>query len=186
MTNYEKTSKVENAERNEDLSQERLSLVNSNDTSGAKLAGNGTFSSFPFDSLPHLVFLNILSYFTIKELGEASRVCRLWHSKCFDPSLWRNLNFKGRSKVTDAVLGRITSLSQNISTLNISECAELSEKCIVESLRGCSFLEEIRLVRCSGISDLCLECIGQSCSRLKILDISLCPVTDEGIRKVCG
>ena len=139
---------------------------------------------FEINKLPQVVFLNILWYLDVKDLGRASCVSKYWYNSCLDPCLWRILRLKKREKVNDEVIARITTLGANASVLDVSDCPKLTEEGLIKALRQCSSLLELFVVRCSAVTDKCLSVIGQSCKFIKLLDISLCPVTDNGLKEV--
>ena len=140
---------------------------------------------FQFDSLPHIISRKVFSLLTFEELGKAALVCKQWYDRCRDPILWRRLSLnEHKLNVTDEVLVRLTSLSDVITHLDITECRKISANCVLECLRRCGFLEEMRAVRCRAFNDACLECLGQTSRGLRTIDMSLCPVSDEGVQKV--
>ena len=141
-------------------------------------------NSFQINSLPQVVFLSILSLLDVKNLGRASCVSKHWYNSCLDPCLWRTLKLQKREKVDDGVLARLTNHGSNASVLDVTDCPNITEEGLIKALRQCQSLVELIVVRCPAVTDNCLAVIGQSCSNLKLLDISLCSVTDYGIEQV--
>ena len=141
-------------------------------------------SPMDMNSLPQVVLLSIMSYLDVKDLGRASCVCKRWYNSTLDPSLWRILKFPKRQKVDDEVLVRLTNYGSTATVLDVSECANISEEGLIKALQQCRYLVELSVVRCSAVTDKCLTEIGQSCQNIKFLDISLCRVTDCGVKEV--
>lgn len=139
---------------------------------------------FQITNLPQVVFLTILSFLDVKNLGRASCVSRHWYNSCLDPCLWRKLKLQKREKVDDGVLARVTNHGSNASVLDVSDCPNITEEGLIKALRQCQSLVELIVVRCPAVTDKCLAAIGQSCNNVKSLDISLCSVTDYGINQV--
>jgi len=147
--------------------------------------GQEDASSFQINSLPQVVFLSILSYLGVQNLGRASCVSKHWYNSSLDPCLWRKLKLQKRQKVDDEVLARVTNLGSNASVLDVSECRNITEEGLIQALRQCQCLMELNVVRCPAVTDKCLSVIGESCKNIKILDISLCNVTDCGVKELC-
>lgn len=141
-------------------------------------------SPMDMNSLPQVVLLSIMSYLDVKDLGRASCVCKRWYNSTLDPSLWRILKLPKRQKVDDEVLVRVTNYGSTATVLDVSECANISEEGLIKALQQCRYLVELSVVRCSAVTDKCLTEIGQSCQNIKFLDISLCRVTDCGVKEV--
>ena len=145
----------------------------------------GVEMTFEINSLPQVVFLTILSYLDVKNLGRASCVSKHWYNSSLDPCLWKILKLQKRQKVDDKVLVRVTKqASSNASLLDVSECESLTEEGLMTALRQCQLLVELRVVRCPAVTDRCLTVIAQSCRNVKLLDISLCSITDQGVKEV--
>ncbi|EDO46629.1 predicted protein, partial [Nematostella vectensis] len=112
-------------------------------------------------------------------------VCRKWHEICNDPSLWRTLNLSGRRLVTDDILDRLTSLSDSVLELDVSECASFSDNGLQTALQKCSALQILRTVRSPCMTDKCLSTVGQICRNLRIVHLSMCSITDKGMEMLC-
>ena len=141
---------------------------------------------FQIDRLPQVVFLSILSYLDVKNLGRASCVSKHWYNSTLDPCLWRRLKLQKRKMVDSEVLVRITNYGSSTATvLDLSECQNITEEGLLKALQQCPYLVELYVVRCPAVTDKCLAEMGQSCQNIKVLDISLCPgVTDIGVEEV--
>ena len=141
---------------------------------------------FQIDRLPQVVFLSILSYLDVKNLGRASCVSKHWYNSTLDPCLWRRLKLQKRKLVDSEVLVRITNYGSSTATvLDLSECQNITEEGLLKALQQCPYLVELYVVRCPAVTDKCLAEMGQSCQNIKVLDISLCPgVTDIGVEEV--
>lgn len=144
---------------------------------------DGADNCFAINNLPHLIFVNILSYLSVEDLGSASSVSKYWYNSCLDPQLWKIIKLKKRRKVDDKVLGRVTNHGSNASVLDVSECPNITEDGLIKALWRCRLLVELTVVRCSAVTDECLSVIGKSCKKIKSLDITLCSVTDKGLQE---
>ncbi|PFX21065.1 F-box/LRR-repeat protein 17-like [Stylophora pistillata] len=144
-------------------------------------------SLMDMNSLPQAVFLCVLSYLDVKDLGRVSCVSKHWYNSALDPSLWRKLKLSKRQKVDDEVLVRVTNYGSSATggVLDVSECANITEEGLIKALQQCRFLVELSVVRCPAVTDNCLTEIGQSCQNMKFVDISLCRVTDCGVKGLC-
>lgn len=142
-------------------------------------------NSFQINRLPQVVFLSILSYLDLKDLGRASCVSKHWYNSTLDPCLWRKLKLQKRQKVDSEVLVRIANYGWTATVLDISECKNIDEEGLLKALQQCRYLVEVYLVRCRFVTDNCMAEMGKSCQNIKILDISLCLcVTDSGVKEV--
>ena len=141
---------------------------------------------FQINRLPQVVFLSILSYLGVKDLGRASCVSKHWYNSTLDPCLWRRLKLQKRQMVDSEVLVRITNYGSSTATvLDVTECRNITEEGLLKALQQCRYLVELCAVRCPAVTDKCLAEMAQSCQNIKLLDISLCPsVTDSGIKQV--
>ena len=149
------------------------------------MENGGSENSFPINHLPQVVFLSILSYLDVKDLGRASCVSKHWYNSTLDPCLWRKLKLQKRQKVDSEVLVRITNYGSTATVLDVSECRNITEYGLIKALQQCRYLVELYVVRCPFVTDRCLAQMGQSCQNIKLLDISLClHVTDCGVEEV--
>lgn len=139
---------------------------------------------FDFESLPHVVLLTILSCLNLKDLGRASCVSKYLNYCCSYPGLWTRVDLSNRKHVNDAVLLRIVDISKNLSVLDISEAINITEQGLLAALKECSTLVEFKAVRCYYVSNGCLKVLGEKCQGLRIIDLSMCKVTDDGIGQV--
>ncbi|POI31559.1 hypothetical protein CIB84_004690, partial [Bambusicola thoracicus] len=57
----------------------------------------------------------------------ASLVCKYWRDLCLDFQFWKQLDLSSRQQVTDELLEKIASRSQNITEINISDCRNVSD-----------------------------------------------------------
>lgn len=144
-------------------------------------------NSFQINNLPQVVFISILSYLDVKNLGRASCVSKHWYHSTLDPCLWRTLKLQKRQKVDDEVLVRVTTSHghgpSSVRILDVSECKNITEEGLITALRQCQCLVELNVVRCRAVTDKCLAVIGRYCKNIKSLDISLCYVTDCGVKE---
>ncbi|EMP36010.1 F-box/LRR-repeat protein 17 [Chelonia mydas] len=72
--------------------------------------------------------LEIFSNLSLNERClSASLVCKYWRDLCLDFQFWKQLDLSNRQQVTDELLEKIASRSQNISEINISDCRNVSD-----------------------------------------------------------
>ena len=143
---------------------------------------------FDFSQLPWVVFLTILKFFKTDELCRLCLVNKQWKKACLDPSLWRNLDLVKYQSISDDDLIRLTSYSNNVVKLKISQCVNaciLTDSGLSHVLQQCLSLVECSIVHCRELSDNVLATLGECCHFLKKLDITLSlNFTDEGMKKV--
>ena len=139
---------------------------------------------FNFSRLPWVVFLNILEFFKKEELCKLCLVNKLWRKACCDPSLWRCLDLTRSKSISDEDLDRLTSFSNNVVQLRISGCEHLTDCGVSCVMKQCHSLVELTMTHCE-LSDQVLEAVGENCSFLRKLDISLSSnFSDDGLSKV--
>lgn len=90
---------------------------------------------FEINKFLQVVFLNILWYLDVKDLGRVFCVFKYWYNFCFDLCLWRILRFKKWEKVNDEVIVRIIMFGVNVFVLDVLDCLKLIEEGFIKVLR---------------------------------------------------
>ena len=166
--------------------QEKTVSQYSAETHGETLADKSNENGlFDFSNLPMVVFLKILKSLEKTELCRLSLVNKSWRKACLDPCLWRNLDLRKYSTISDDDLIRLTSYSNTVNLLRISEVPLLGDSGLSCALTQCLSLTECSFFNCRQLSDKVLETLGEYCREIKKLDVTLClGFTDEGLKKV--
>lgn len=100
------------------------------------------------NDLPHSVLLKIFGYLTMKELLQtAMLVCKCWHCLTHDPDLWRSVSLKGFPRVNDEIVKYLTSLSDNMAAVDLTDANMTTADGIIDMLQRCTRLKNLKLVR---------------------------------------
>uniref|UniRef100_A0A8D0HL12 F-box domain-containing protein n=1 Tax=Sphenodon punctatus TaxID=8508 RepID=A0A8D0HL12_SPHPU len=83
----------------------------------------------------------------------ASLVCKYWRDLCLDFQFWKQLDLSSRQQVTDELLEKIASRSQNITDINISDCRNISDTGVCVLAFKCPGLLRYTAYRCKQLSD---------------------------------
>ncbi|XP_078579953.1 F-box/LRR-repeat protein 17-like [Branchiostoma floridae x Branchiostoma japonicum] len=130
------------------------------------------------NDLPQTIFLKILSYLGMEErCRHVCRVCKFWHQMCFDSELWRKIDLRGKDKVTDDVLGRVTSYSTNVMYVDVSDCNNVTDQGVIAMAKQCSSLLEFKCTRCNHLTDAAFIALAQGCPGLQKLTV-------DGVRQI--
>ena len=101
----------------------------------------------PINSLPQMVMTRIFSSLPLFDLlKRACLVCRYWRNLAYDPVLWRNINLR-QHKVKDNCLLGLVTLSQNISSLDLTDSRCITNEGVMTILKNCRSLTTLILVR---------------------------------------
>ncbi|XP_041355889.1 uncharacterized protein LOC121373357 [Gigantopelta aegis] len=146
-----------------------------------------------FSKIPFGILINIFRYLSLSELlHKVCLVCHHWHEAAQDPSLWRRVSLVGQTRLTDEVLDMVTSYSDRVLYLDITDCGQdiFTDAGIISVLRKCSNLRTFKMARYSKFLDDTFAHIGTCCPALRHLNLDVCyfSVTDKtliGIGKGC-
>lgn len=117
------------------------------------------------NDIPPPILLKVFSYLKIQDLLlSVSLVCKHWHNLAMDPELWRSIDIKGLLKVSDEIFGKITSLSQNVISVNLSDSKMITDAGIVQMAASCRQLRTLRMVRSVCHSSAINSAIGVAIS----------------------
>uniref|UniRef100_A0A670J0V0 F-box and leucine rich repeat protein 17 n=1 Tax=Podarcis muralis TaxID=64176 RepID=A0A670J0V0_PODMU len=128
------------------------------------------------NQLPPSILLKIFSNLSLNERClSASLVCKYWRDLCLDFQFWKQLDLSSRQQVTDELLERIASRSQNITEINISDCRNVSDT-------GCPQLQKVHVGNQDRLTDEGLKQLGSECRELKDIHFGQCyKISDEGM-----
>lgn len=141
---------------------------------------NSTFNV----NIPSYLLIQIFQHLSMYELlHNVSSVCKLWYNISHDPDLWRVIDLQNQLKVTDVVITNLTSYSDRVIYLNISDITTISEDCLVKTVATCRHLKTLKLSRCISVTtDRLLTAIGKHCHDLHTIHVELCfRITDKGL-----
>nr|XP_054412454.1 F-box/LRR-repeat protein 17 isoform X2 [Pongo abelii] len=117
------------------------------------------------NQLPPSILLKIFSNLSLDERClSASLVCKYWRDLCLDFQFWKQLDLSSRQQVTDELLEKIASRSQNIIEINISDCRSMSDNGLGSK---CRELKDIHFGQCYKISDEGMIVIAKGCLKLQ-------------------
>ncbi|XP_033105752.1 F-box/LRR-repeat protein 17-like [Anneissia japonica] len=139
--------------------------------------------------LPRCLLVHIFSYLPMQDiLANAAYVCKLWYDVSKDPDLWRDIKLEdthGNYRITDNVLDRVTSISNNISSILLADCYLITDSGLASIFCKCANLRALYILRCSRFTDRSYTSIADQCHRLKILNLSgSTGITDVGLQKI--
>ncbi|XP_036354987.1 F-box/LRR-repeat protein 17-like isoform X2 [Octopus sinensis] len=139
-------------------------------------------------NLPSSILLEIFKYLTIPErIHSVELVCKKWYELAKDPSLWRHINFQdfGHKTLSDEILDKITSYSNHVVHLDISNTMGFSPEGISSVLKKCRWLSFLSLKGCCSLPDSTIQLIAENQHDLEQLYLDDCfCVTNPTIVKV--
>eukprot|EP00873_Tetraselmis_striata_P040846 jgi/Tetstr1/461110/TSEL_006249.t1 len=98
----------------------------------------------------------------------------------------RSLKLESLPRVSDSGGEALCSALRSLTYLSLRQCPNIGDKTVAAVVRNNPGLETLHVAHCRRISDAGLAAIARS-AHLKTLDIrSIGPITDEGIRYLCG
>ncbi|XP_033726295.1 F-box/LRR-repeat protein 17-like [Pecten maximus] len=150
-----------------------------------KTCNDGCATDLKFSiNIPSYLLIQIFQHLSMYELlHNVSSVCKLWYNISHDPDLWRVIDLQNQLKVTDVVITNLTSYSDRVIYLNISDITTISEDCLVKTVTNCQHLKTLKLSRCISVTtDRLLTAIGGHCHNLRDIHMELCfRITDKGL-----
>ncbi|CAI9736100.1 F-box/LRR-repeat LRR-repeat 17-like [Octopus vulgaris] len=139
-------------------------------------------------NLPSSILLEIFKYLTIPErIHSVELVCKKWYELAKDPSLWRHINFQdfGHKTLSDEILDKITSYSNHVVHLDISNTMGFSPEGISSVLKKCRWLSFLSLKGCCSLPDSTIQLIAENQHDLEQLYLDDCfCVTNPTIVKI--
>ncbi|XP_048359345.1 F-box/LRR-repeat protein 17 isoform X2 [Sphaerodactylus townsendi] len=138
------------------------------------------------NELPPSILLKIFSNLSLNERClSASLVCKYWHDLCLDFHFWKQLDLSNRQQVTDELLEKITSRSQNITEINISDCRNISDTGVCVLAFKCPGLLRYTAYRCKQLSDTSIIAVASQCPQLQKVHVgNQDRLTDEGLKQL--
>ncbi|XP_056680928.1 F-box/LRR-repeat protein 17 isoform X2 [Monodelphis domestica] len=138
------------------------------------------------NQLPPSILLKIFSNLSLDERClSASLVCKYWRDLCLDFQFWKQLDLSNRQQVTDELLEKIASRSQNITEINISDCRSMSDTGVCVLAFKCPGLLRYTAYRCKQLSDTSIIAVASHCPLLQKVHVgNQDKLTDEGLKQV--
>ncbi|XP_067424844.1 F-box/LRR-repeat protein 17 isoform X2 [Emydura macquarii macquarii] len=138
------------------------------------------------NQLPPSILLKIFSNLSLNERClSASLVCKYWRDLCLDFQFWKQLDLSNRQQVTDELLEKIASRSQNISEINISDCRNISDTGVCVLAFKCPGLLRYTAYRCKQLSDTSIIAVASQCPLLQKVHVgNQDRLTDEGLKQL--
>ncbi|XP_053887650.1 F-box/LRR-repeat protein 17 isoform X2 [Malaclemys terrapin pileata] len=138
------------------------------------------------NQLPPSILLKIFSNLSLNERClSASLVCKYWRDLCLDFQFWKQLDLSNRQQVTDELLEKIASRSQNISEINISDCRNVSDTGVCVLAFKCPGLLRYTAYRCKQLSDTSIIAVASQCPLLQKVHVgNQDRLTDEGLKQL--
>ncbi|XP_007950776.1 F-box/LRR-repeat protein 17 [Orycteropus afer afer] len=138
------------------------------------------------NQLPPSILLKIFSNLSLDERClSASLVCKYWRDLCLDFQFWKQLDLSSRQQVTDELLEKIASRSQNIIEINISDCRSMSDTGVCILAFKCPGLLRYTAYRCKQLSDTSIIAVASHCPLLQKVHVgNQDKLTDEGLKQL--
>ncbi|XP_061873965.1 F-box/LRR-repeat protein 17 [Colius striatus] len=152
------------------------------DCSGEQLSA----PALDINQLPPSILLKIFSNLSLNERClSASLVCKYWRDLCLDFQFWKQLDLSSRQQVTDELLEKIASRSQNITEINISDCRNVSDTGVCILAIKCPGLLRYTAYRCKQLSDTSIIAVASQCPLLQKVHVgNQDRLTDEGLKQL--
>ncbi|KAM6289349.1 F-box/LRR-repeat protein 17 [Aegotheles albertisi] len=138
------------------------------------------------NQLPPSILLKILSNLSLNERClSASLVCKYWRDLCLDFQFWKQLDLSSRQQVTDELLEKLASRSQNITEINISDCRNVSDTGVCILAIKCPGLLRYTAYRCKQLSDTSIIAVASQCPLLQKVHVgNQDRLTDESLKQL--
>ncbi|XP_068678695.1 F-box/LRR-repeat protein 15-like [Montipora foliosa] len=146
-------------------------------------------SPFKFHDLPDAIILQVFKKFTIKERLSLRRVCWKWHHLLNDYSVWKRIDFREDSSLSNKVnnqilLSWIAAWGKTIQYINVCDCKWLTDFVIQNIAANCVDLRGINIEGCFQVSDNGMDAIAGNCPRLRKINLFLSGVSEEGFSRL--
>jgi len=121
-----------------------------------------------FSLLPPEVFLHILSYFDLNQIGKIAVISKHFKEICYDDGIYRILDLSSYgqpivSKILNSILGKRT---RQLQFLNISSCFDIKDDMIKKIAATCQNLKQIDLGFCA-VSSSAIKLLPRTCKVLR-------------------
>uniref|UniRef100_T1IP17 F-box domain-containing protein n=1 Tax=Strigamia maritima TaxID=126957 RepID=T1IP17_STRMM len=135
----------------------------------------------PFDCLPQSLIHDLSTIMKEMKIIRRSHLMLLIHPETDKLDLSRSSYNEIPVPFALNLVGRIC---KNLKHLNLSFCDKISPHVLIETAASLPHIVSLNL-RSSGCTDAVLAALGGHCPQLRSLDVSWCPVTDDGISSLC-
>ncbi|KAK2070180.1 hypothetical protein P8C59_004697 [Phyllachora maydis] len=165
-------------------------------------------------NMPHEIKIQVLSYFSPKELVRISRVNKAFYSLCFDGQLWtsfdasdfyrqipaeslakiivaagpfvKDLNLRGCVQVEHYKRAEVVvKACRNLINATLEGCRNFQRSTLHSLLRSNEKLAVLNLTGLAAVTNTTCKIIAQSCPQLELFNVSWCKHMDaRGIKTV--
>ena len=98
--------------------------------------------------LPQPLLVKIFAQLKMYDLLQrAGLVCKYWHDVAHDPELWRVVGLRGMLKISNEVLTKLTSLSNNVIEVDLTDAKVITNEGVVNMAKSCRQLKILKMVR---------------------------------------
>ena len=98
--------------------------------------------------IPEEIIFKIFSYLPRPDLlNGVARVCTKWNRMSSDPCLWHRPSFIDELELNDGILQRLTRLSRNVKSLNVTSCPAITDKGLLAVMEQCSTMKKLQISR---------------------------------------
>jgi hypothetical protein len=123
----------------------------SSSSTGGPLYGEGSKSAesvHHINDLPHALLVRVFKHLSMKDLLQSAvRVCKYWRCLTQDPALWRVVSLKGFQKAHNDTLLQVTSFSDNVTSVDLSDVTSTTTDGVIDMLQRCTRLRRLKLTR---------------------------------------
>jgi hypothetical protein len=132
-------------------------------------------------------------------ITEVASACRLlqefemWECPITDKSLQTvarccpkltNIDISKCNMITDAALSSVIQNCPKLQTVNAWWCDLLTNASVLEISKNLRDLTHLDISKCSNVTDLGICAISQKCTKLRVLQVYGCPLTDISLQAV--
>ena len=106
-----------------------------------------TETELHINDLPPNLLIEIFKRLTLQQKVHVSLVCKHWHAIAFCPDLWREIRLSSLPKLYDSTVLHLTTFSENVTHLDISDSRFITSSGFVEITRQCRSLQFLNITR---------------------------------------
>lgn len=154
------------------ISGEVTGLGIDNDDVVYRCEDSDIFCTCPILILPREIILKIFTYIAQNELClSLAKVCKLWYSYAFDPSLWRTIDLHNYRDIPSINLCRLIAKATNLKTLVLHGRESISESEVTVFTQYTHNLKHLDLGFCMSVNDAILTIIVKHCPLLESINL---------------